>query len=313
MARAAILADIRAFFVARGLLEVETPYLSTAGITDPHIEGLRSRYNGPELPLNSTLYLQTSPEFAMKRLLAAGYGDMFQICRVFRDGEAGRWHNPEFTMLEWYRPGMGYQTLMQEVADLLAQVVGAELGSSAIEWHRYQQLFIDRLGVDPLTATSDQLQRVAAHHRIPAPVAESMSRDDWLDLLVGFLLQPTLGQSGIAFLYDYPASQASLAQLCPDDPRTAQRFEVFIHGVELGNGFGELTHAGEQRDRFVAEQSHRRERGLHVPPFDERLLAAMESGLPTSSGVAIGVDRVIMVALGLERLEQVLSFPITQA
>ncbi len=310
--RARISAEIRAFFVARGVLEVETPYLSAAGVTDPHIEGFRTRYEGPGLEPGTPLYLHTSPEFPMKRLLAAGSGDIFQICRVFRDGEASRLHNPEFTLLEWYRVGMGYQELMAEVAELTAHIIGDETRQD-IEWHSYCGLFQQRLGVDPLTATKSQLRQVAAHHRLPAPDPSQMSIDDWLDLLLGCLLQPQLGVGGIAFLYDYPASQASLARLSPDNPQLAQRFELFVDGVELGNGFGELTDAAEQQRRFEFEQGQRQQMGVHLPPLDHNLISALHSGLPECSGVAIGLDRLIMVALGAKHLDQVLSFPLARA
>jgi elongation factor P--(R)-beta-lysine ligase len=202
---------------------------------------------------------------------------------------------------------------MQEVAELLTLVVSRHKIFEPVEWYSYAGLFGKHLGIDPLIATSNQLMDIAAQHQLPAPAAEIMQRDDWLDLILGCLLQPKLGKNRISFLYDYPSSQASLARLSDKDPRVAQRFEVFINGIELGNGFGELTQAQEQRLRFEQERQQRISEGKQSPPLDDYFLQALAHGLPDCSGVAIGIDRLVMVALGLERLEQVLSFPLERS
>ncbi len=306
-ARADLLARIRAFFADRGVLEVETPLLSAATIPDPNLHSLSSRWRSPGDREGVTLYLQTSPEFAMKRLLAAGSGPIFQICKAFRDGEAGRRHNPEFTLLEWYRPGWDHLRLMDEVQELLAATLGAAEGERVT----YAEAFQRHAGLDPHSASDAELRGAAARAGLadPAPLA----RDDLLDLLLATVVEPELGRSGPTFLTHYPASQAALARLEADDPRVAQRFEVFLDGIELANGFGELTDASEQRRRFERDLDERRRRGLPSVPVDEHLLAALEEGLPPCSGVALGLDRLLMLALGVSDIAEVLAFPIDRA
>jgi lysyl-tRNA synthetase class 2 len=303
--RARLLAQIRAFFSARDVLEVETPLLSSATVTDPHLHSLTTVYQGPGAPEGRILYLQTSPEFAMKRLLAAGSGPIFQICRAFRNQEAGWLHNPEFTLLEWYRPGFDHHALMDEVDGLLAEV----LTLARAERLSYGAAFRGRFGLDPLDATTEELRRAAISAGLRG-ISEA-DRDGWLDLMMSHSVQPTLGRGRPTFLYDYPPSQAALARVRPGPPAVAERFEVFVEGLEIGNGFHELADAAEQRRRLEADVARRRALGLEAVPVDERLLRALAQGLPDCAGVAIGVDRLLMVAAGIERgsIDQVLSFP----
>jgi len=310
--RAQLLDRLRNFFAERGVLEVDTPALSRAATTDPHIESFTTHYSGPGEAHGAQLYLHTSPEFAMKRLLAAGSGPIYQLCKVFRDGEAGRYHNPEFTLLEWYRPGFGYHQLMDEVdlfiRDLLQDLY--ELGAS--RRISYRQLFQHYLDFDPFMESCDGLQRCAEQHAIALPEGE-MGHDEWLDLLLTQLIEPKLGIDGPDFIYDYPASQASLARVRNEQPPVAERFELYLSGVELANGFHELTDAVEQRRRFEQDALQRREQGVAELPHDEHLLAALESGLPPSAGVALGFDRLLMVATGQPMIDGVIAFPIDRA
>jgi lysyl-tRNA synthetase class 2 len=299
-ARAALLCELRQFFAERGILEVETPLLCDSGVTDPAIEPLMVEQGAS---LHRPRYLQTSPEYAMKRLLAA-YGEpVFQIGKAFRDGEAGARHNPEFTLLEWYRPGFGQHQLMDEVTDLVRRC----LGERPLHKRSYRQLFLEFLGIDPFTASIDQLEAVARKHLDPGTL--SGDRDLWLDLLMSHLIEPQLAAPGMCFVYDYPASQAALSCLVPvDDVIVGQRFELYVDGMELANGYFELTDADEQRRRFEQDNLRRREHGLSERPLDERLLAAMTHGLPSCSGVALGVDRLLMLVTGVTDIREVLAF-----
>ncbi|MEM9554287.1 MAG: EF-P lysine aminoacylase EpmA [Acidobacteriota bacterium] len=315
--RAALLARLRAFFAARGVLEVETPLLAASTVPDLHLASVRCRLELPGAPSGrGDLFLQTSPEAHMKRLLAAGSGPIYQICRVVRDGEAGRRHNPEFTMLEWYRPAFDHHALMDEMDALLADVLGAVPAERLTVAAAFA-----RVGVDPHRDDLDALRRRAAALGLDAPSLDD--RDDLLHLILSHTVEPDLGRGNgdtvrPTFLYDYPASQAALARVRPadparDTPAVAERFEVYIDGVELANGFHELTDAAEQRRRFEADRAERARRGLPVPPLDEHLLAALEHGLPPSAGVALGVDRLVLVAAGGGALADVLAFPIDRA
>ncbi len=301
-ARARILQQIRTFFLERGLLEVDTPALSQAGLTDPNIESFRT--TGADV----ALYLHSSPEFPMKRLLAAGSGSIYQIAKVFRQGESGRHHNPEFTLLEWYRVGWNYRQIMDEIVELLTPILGERCLQAPPEWLSYGDAFALHLALDPLNASIDQLAQCAARQEIALHAGE-MSRGAWLDLLFGGIIQPQLGRGKITFIYDYPADQASLARIKPSDPGLAERFELFIDGIELGNGFGELTHADEQRTRFEHELQKRAARGMHLPQIDENLLDALEAGLPECAGVAIGIERLLMVVLRAASIDEVIAFP----
>ena len=309
--RARVLQSIRAFFTARDSLEVETPVLSSAAITDPHLHSFKTEF------LNNSYYLHTSPEFFMKRLLAAGSGDIFQICKVFRDDEQGRNHNPEFSMLEWYRTGYDHHRLMDELELLLSELVNNHAGQ--LEWQQpdrlsYQQAFMQTLGIDPLQATAEQLQQIAEQESIEIPVGmDESDRDMWLDWLLTQKIAPSFSKSAFTFLFDYPASQAALARINAEDPRVAHRFEVFWGELELANGFYELTDAREQRERFESENAARLEQGMPVMPVDEALLQALEYRLPSCSGVAVGLDRLLMVLTGNTRIAEVLAFDFERA
>lgn len=304
-ARAAMLADIRDYFSAVGVLEVETPLACRAAGTDPAIDPLIARYTGPLYPQGVDLYLQTSPEFAMKRLLANGSGPIYQICKAFRDGEAGRLHNPEFSILEWYRPGYTVAGMMTEVAAVVRCALyrrGLE-----IETQSYAGLFAARFGIDVFAVDAESLRQVAVQHNLSGAEGLKLDRDGWLDLLMSHLIQPALGPGRLCFVTDYPASQAALARRNPDR-LTAARFEVFLDGVELANGFDELTDAGEQAARFEAENRERRARGKRPVTVDRQLLAAMQTGLPSCCGVAVGLDRLLMLRQGLDDLDAAMSF-----
>ncbi|MDE2306572.1 MAG: EF-P lysine aminoacylase GenX [Gammaproteobacteria bacterium] len=305
--RATMLADARAFFAERGLLEVETPVLGHGGVTDPQIESLTTRVSGAAAPL----YLGTSPEFAMKRLLAAGSGDIYQICRVFRDEESGRWHNPEFTMIEWYRLGFDDTALMSEVEALVARLLAPRRRLARAERLSYCEALRRHAGVDAHSASLQELRAAAAARGIEC--GSELDRDEALDLLMGLIVGPRLGLEAPCFICDYPASQASLARLKPGDPPVAARFELYLDGLELANGFHELCAADEQRARFERDLEYRRDRGRGLPAIDERLISALGRGLPECAGVALGFDRLVALAVGADRLAQAMAFPLERA
>jgi lysyl-tRNA synthetase class 2 len=311
--RAKILHQIRSFFAERNVVEVETPALSQGTVTDVYLDALSCKYDFlADSPAghSTELFLQTSPEFHMKRLLASGYGCIFQIAKAFRHEESGKNHNPEFTMLEWYRIGFDQFELISEVADLL-QVVLA--GNKAV-FTSYQDIFIETVAVDPLVATFDQLVELLNRHDKAA---------DWLiemndaDLLLQFIfteiIEPTIGIEQPQFIYDFPIAQASLAKRSIDDARVAQRFECYFKGIELVNGFNELTDANEQQVRFEEDNAKRKEQGLPVKPIDGNFIAALNHGLPQCSGVALGIDRLVMLALDIKNISEVQSFSIERA
>jgi elongation factor P--(R)-beta-lysine ligase len=299
--RAALLERTRAFFAARGVLEVDTPVLVNAAVTDLHIHSVAADVGTPP-----TLFLHTSPEYAMKRLLAAGSGDIYQICHVARGFEQSRLHNTEFTLVEWYRLGFDLRMLMDEVEALLRALCSAHpaLLRSA-ERLSYREVFARHTGLDPFDASMGQLLGVVAH----LGYRDGAQRDELLDLIMGAVIGPALGHEALTFIYGYPAAQAALARLDPQDPRTAQRFELYMAGIELANGFHELAAVEEQRARFAQDLRERERRGLPQPGMDERLLAALSSGLPECAGVALGFDRVVMLAAGAAHLHEVLPFP----
>jgi|CZKO01.1.fsa_nt_gi lysyl-tRNA synthetase class 2 len=306
--RAELLAATRAFFAERSVLEVETPALVRHAVTDLHIHSARVDLPGHRAPL----YLHSSPEYAMKRLLAAGSGDIFQIAHVFRGNETSRWHNPEFTLIEWYRCGYSMPQLMTEVAQL-TQALLARSGEAPVEYLRYSEAFERELRIDPLRAEDAALRTLAIAHRLDRHVAEDCSRDQLLDWLMGSAVGPRLGTTGLCFVHHYPASQAALARLDPEDARVALRFELYCHGVELANGFEELCEPAQQRARFELDRTQRVRAGLNAPAMDEALLSALAAGLPAVSGVAVGFDRLLMLRLGASRIEQVLAFPLERA
>ena len=305
--RADLLAATRAFFAARSVLEVETPVLSAGGVTDPQIESLTTRVTG----FPQAFYLSTSPEFPMKRLLAAGSGDIYQICKVFRDGETGRWHNPEFTMIEWYRLGFDDAALMSEVEDLVRSLLAPERQLPAAERLSYAAALQRHAGVDVYAADEHTLAAAAAAHGIVCDA--TLDRDARLDLLMGFVVGPRLGSPRPTFICDYPASQASLARLKPGSPSVAARFEFYLDGIELANGFHELSNATEQRARFLQDLSTRRDRGQPAPHIDEGLLGALSAGLPDCAGVALGLDRLVALSVGADAIAQAMAFPIERA
>ncbi|MDH3311101.1 MAG: EF-P lysine aminoacylase EpmA [Gammaproteobacteria bacterium] len=313
--RARLLEQIRTFFSARGVLEVETPVLSTAATTDPALASFVTRYTGPRFPHGQTLYLHTSPEFPMKRLLAAGSGSIYQICKVFRDGESGRRHNPEFTLLEWYRLGFDQHRLMTETAELVMPLLASMLKLDAPERLTYREAFQRHVEIDPHTSTVADYMMAAKRHNIDIP-KDLLARNDtaaWRDLLLTHVVESKLGQGRLTFLYDYPASQASLARLQPGNPPLAARFELYLNGIELANGFHELSDAKEQRLRFDQQLHVRAADGMPAVTVDERLLLALEHGLPNCSGVALGFDRLVMIASGARAIEEVMAFSIDRA
>jgi elongation factor P--(R)-beta-lysine ligase len=309
--RAALLARTRSFFAARRVLEVDTPVVVNAPVSDVHIHSARVMFEaGPGQAAPQPYYLHTSPEYAMKRLLAAGAGDVYQICHVVRALERGRLHNAEFTLIEWYRSGSSLDALMSEVEALVRELLGRSRAARVTERVSYREVFLHALALDPFTAPVAQL---AEHARRAGYAGEATDRDELLELLMGTVVGPRLGQGGLTFVHAYPASQAALARLDPQDPRAALRFELYCDGIELANGFHELASAREQRDRFERDVTERRRLGLSATALDERLLAALEAGLPDCCGVALGFDRTLMLAAGAERIDAVLPFPIERA
>ena len=309
-ARARLLGRIRRFFAEAGVMEVETPIASRAATTDPSLHSLRTGWSGLGARAQ-TLYLHTSPELPMKRLLAGGSGPIFQVCKVFRDGERGRLHHPEFSLLEWYRPGLGYRDLMSEVADLIRYALDRpELGTELIS---YRELFLDHLGLDPLSADLETLRRAA--EVIPGSRSLDLERDAWLDLLLSHRIESGLGRGCLTFVYDYPPTQAALSRVRQDadaDP-IAERFELYLEGIELANGFQELTNPLEQRRRFALDMQKRLASGLDRFPVDEEFLAALEAGMPEAAGVALGLDRLLMIATGSKHVDEVLTFPVERS
>ncbi|WP_027858856.1 EF-P lysine aminoacylase EpmA [Marinobacterium jannaschii] len=307
--RAEVLAQIRQFFARRGVMEVDTPVMSHCAVSDPFIDTIETAYRPHFQAEAQVLYLQTSPEYAMKRLLAAGSGPIYQMAKAFRNGEYGKRHNPEFTMLEWYRPGFDDQQLMDEVEALVSEV----LGDVAISHYSYGELFQHYLGLDPHQADARQLAAVTRQH-----IEIELDDDDpdtWLNLLMSHVIEPALASRGAVFVHDYPASQAALAKVKTgqDGTEVAARFELFVNGIELANGYHELTDAAEQQARLLKDQRSREQLGLPCRPLEMRLVAALESGMPECAGVALGVDRLVMMALGTSNIRDVLAFPLNRA
>jgi lysyl-tRNA synthetase class 2 len=311
--RAELLTRIRRYFNSAGVLEVDTPALSMGGATDPAIQSFITTYHGPGSCHGAGFYLHTSPEFPMKRLLAAGTGSIYQICKVFRDGESGRYHNPEYTLLEWYRAGCDHVALMAEVESLLRAVLVDIMPLAPAGYWTYRELFKTTAGIDPATSTVNEIRQVLNARGISASpgLTEDMF-DGWLDLLLTHVIEPAL-DTGLVFVSDYPASQAALARLRSGDPPVAERFEVYLGGIELANGYHELTDAAEQRRRFEQDNARRCAGGLATVEPDRRLLAAMQSGLPDCAGVALGIDRLLMIAGGAAHIDEVIAFPLEHA
>lgn len=282
---------IRQFFSARNVLEVDTPILGQAPVCDPNIQPFAVPVGN-----DGTRFLHTSPEYAMKRLLCAGVGDIFQLCKVFRQGESGGRHNPEFSMLEWYRIGFDHHQLMAEVAELVNAVLGSRYSMACLT---FQDAFGQATGMDPFQATDEELQ---TYGESLLGRTLCLDRDGWLDLIMSHCVEPSLERSTLVFVHDYPASQAALAKIRPvGESAVAERFELYLDGMELANGYHELTDAHEQRQRFVRDSQ------TANTDLDERLLMAMQTGLPECAGVALGVDRLLMLKLGV-RMDETLSF-----
>jgi elongation factor P--(R)-beta-lysine ligase len=300
--RAQLYARIRCFFATRHILEVETPILASTCAPEMGIHPFITHYHGVNA---RPLYLQSSPELAMKRLLAAGSGAIFQLTRAFRDAEVGRWHNPEFTILEWYRPDFNQDLLMDDVEAFFCEV--AEFPPA----HRcsYRALFQQALAFDPLEISLSELQ-ACVYQKTAYHDAAHTDRDTCLQLLMSHCIEPSLGFDAPVMVYDFPASQAALARLNPHDPQVAERFEVYFKGVELANAFHELTDPVEQRRRFEKEISFKNQENSPYSPLDERFFAALEAGLPDCAGVAIGIDRLLMLLTNSKTLDDVLAFSI---
>ena len=307
--RARLNAQIRAFFAERNVLEVETPVLSEAGNTEPNIESFSTRFSGHVDAGSPLRWLRTSPEYPLKRLLAAGVGDCYELGRVFRNGEAGGRHNPEFTMLEWYRVGWDHRRLAEETVTLVQRALSLVGREASVHVTGYRQLFLETVGVDPLTA-SESVLRVALGDVAVDP--RGLVRDDWLDLLMTHRIQPDFAQEHITVVHDWPASQCALARIRPGDPPVAERFELYLGVYEVANGYHELNDAHEQRQRFERDNRVRVQRGLPPLPLDERLLEALH-GLPDCAGVAVGVDRLLMALCATSKIADVLTFDFAQA
>jgi elongation factor P--(R)-beta-lysine ligase len=307
LARATLNQAIRDFFQPLGVMEVETPLLSHTTGTDPNLHPISAQYQAHPHAAPAQMYLQTSPEFAMKRLLAGGCGPIFQLCKAFRNGETGTRHNPEFTMLEWYRPGFTLEQLMDEVEAL----IGAVLGPTKCVRTSYRQLFVDSLAIDPFTCTTTLLADLVKQ---TVEIAGNLNnRDVLLDLLYSHAIEPQLQQA--VFIFNYPASQAALARITEDElgNPVALRFELVMKGMEIANGYDELIDAHEQGKRFAADQSARKRNEIPEYPADQRLLAALMHGMPACAGVALGVDRLLMLQTGTANISDVLTFPYERA
>jgi lysyl-tRNA synthetase class 2 len=308
--RAQMLSVIRHFFQQRSVLEVETPLLCSATGTDPQLDFFSSFFNCE--PSSKEMFLQTSPEFAMKRLLSAGSGSIFQICKAFRNGEAGRFHNPEFSILEWYRIDFTLDQLMEEVAELIIELLGA--ANSPVSKISYTEVFKNVTGLDPLVFNQESYAEYAIANNIKDAIL--ICEDDhsmWLDFIFSYKVQPALESRFVCMIYGYPAIQSSLARTNRQNAKIADRFEVFIKGVEIGNGFFELSDATEQEKRFDQENKSRKMKGLRLLDKDERFLNALRSGLPDCSGVALGLDRLLMIMEDAKSLNDVIAFPFDRA
>jgi len=307
-ARAELLAQIRKFFAVRNVLEVETPVLAAATASDLHIQSWKTENTWGQN--NQALYLQTSPEYAMKRLLASGSGAIYQLAKAFRFEETSDRHNPEFTLLEWYQPGYSLSRLMDEVEALLHLVTQGAAQRTApltdIPRFSYRELFQQNLEIDPHKISNDDLEQLAK--REISLVAQGLSRTDYLQLILSQIIEPNMRDNW--FLYDYPEEQAALAQVKTDNAgvKVAQRFELFCSGMEIANGYYELTDPVEQRRRFESDLDKRQKTNRALVPIDENLIAALESGLPDCAGVALGVDRLLMIATGAKSISEVISF-----
>ena len=313
--RAAFISDIRQFFASRHVVEVETPLLSQGTVTDVHLDAFDTNFEHDTSGENKTLYLQTSPEFAMKRLLCAGSGPIFQIAKAFRNESAGRFHNPEFTMLEWYRPDFDEHQLMDELDDLLQHLLDCERGLRV----SYQQVFIDKLGIDPLQASLEELKAaVLSHSPSDDWVETETNKDTLLQWLFSIRIEPVLGFDPISknwqpcFVYDFPSSQAALAKVNPENEQVSHRFELYFKGIELANGYFELQSEAEQLLRFEKDNQQRLSINKAAKPIDHNLIDALTVGLPSCAGVAVGIDRLFMLKVGAKSIADVISFDVSR-
>lgn len=311
--KARLLTKLRAFFADKDILEVQTPILSQAGNTEPTIESFITQQHENSAHITLPSFLNTSPEFSMKRLLAADYGSLYQITPAFRQDEQGKRHNPEFTLLEWYRIDFDHHALMGEVNSLLRYIAEDFIKLERSEFFSYQQAMIQFAGVDPFTATIEELKTATFKAEVDVVGMEEATKDTWLDLLMTMVVEKNLPNNCPVFIYDYPASQAALAKIRKGSPDVAERFELYINGMELGNGFHELSDAKEQAQRFKDQQQQRKDSKQQGIPADGHLIEALKHGLPDCAGVAIGLERLLMVLTGTENINDVLTFPFDRA
>ena len=328
--RSQLLRAIRTFFESRGYWEVETPLLSRDTVVDAYIDPFLTHWHAAEGTtdnLGEPRYLQTSPEFAMKRLLAAGADQIYQITHAFRQAERGERHNPEFAMLEWYRRGETHHDQMTFVEALVRDVYAeaatvtdsnrhSELPDQPFTRYAYEDAFLQFAGLSALNATAEEFRQTAEQHSISVP-ADFDTTDClcWQNLLLVELIEPALGEKGAVFIYDYPASQAALARIRQEDGSAgvAERFELYLQGVEICNGYHELTDAAELRTRIRQQSDIRKREKRPALPAESYLLQAMEAGLPACAGTALGLDRLFMLALGKQTLQEVIAFPVERA
>lgn len=307
--RAVLLAQIREFFAAKSVTEVETPALACSPVTDPHLSNFHTQWFAPDRLAETQLYLQTSPEYAMKRLLCAGSGCIYQMCKAFRNEENGRFHNPEFTILEWYRIDFNHWQLMAEVEELLVTLLKCPKAVKT----SYQQAFISTLNIDPLTIDLAELKTLCTELGYGEIAASESNRDTLLQLLFCEKVEVSFDPNIPQFIFDFPASQAALARLSMNDSRVAERFEVYYRGIELANGFHELSDPVEQQQRFEQDNLLREAMNLSPAKIDSHLLGALKHGLPNCAGVALGIDRLIMIALQADHIKEVVSFTTSNA
>lgn len=301
--RAEVIKKIRNFFEALDVLEVETPLIGSSTATDPYIMSFETElhYQGKR----EKKYLQTSPEFPMKRLLSAGSGSIYQICKAFRNGEISAKHNPEFTILEWYRVGFDHFQLMKEVEELLTLI----LGTPTAKYISYHDLFQEYFNINPHTCSINDLQKVASNYQVNFSGDDKTNRDVWLDLLLTHIIEPELGVQTPIFIFDFPASQAALAQIKSQETyQIGERFEVYYQGLELANGYHELSDPNEQLIRFVEDNASRKRQGFPVIPIDNYFLNSLAQ-LPDCAGVALGIDRLICLVANTNNIHDVLTFP----
>ena len=311
--KARLLSKLRDFFAEKDILEVQTPVLSQAGNTEPTIESFIIQEHENAAHKIQPSFLNTSPEFAKKRLLAAGYGSMYQITPAFRQDEQGKRHNSEFTLLEWYRIDFDHHALMGEVNALVRFVAEKFLNLGRSQFLTYQDAMIKFAGVDPFNATNEELKEATIKAGIDAVGMDDVNQDTWLDLIMSEIVEKNLPLNCPVFIYDYPASQAALAKIRKGSHDVAERFELYINGMELANGFHELSDAAEQAQRFKQQQQQRKESGQQGIPADYHLIEALKHGLPECAGVAVGLDRLLMVLTGAEHIDEVLTFPFERA